>query len=277
MIAQDALREAVARLKQAGVPDPVRDARVLLTHSMGIEPGRLTLCLHDELTKEQANRFDTAIDRRSKREPVSHILGRRAFFGRTFKVSADVLDPRPETEILVEEALKHRFHNVLDLGTGSGCILLSLLAERPEAAGVGVDLSKAALKVAAENAAGLGLEDRSALFGSNWFDTVEGRFDLIVSNPPYIDEAEWHTLDPEPRQWEPKQALTPGADGLAPYRIIAANAGRFLTSGGLVMVEIGWQQGASVTQIFIEAGFQNVGIVQDLDGRDRVVTAKSGT
>lgn len=275
MIAQAALREAIVRLKEAGVQDPAIDARLLLAHAMGIGSDRLTLHSGDELTRAQSQAFSANVDRRVQRQPVSQIIGSRAFFGRHFAVTQDVLDPRPETEILVLEALKIPFKSVLDIGTGSGCILLTLLAERLEICGTGVDISPAALQVAENNASALGVSERSELYASDWFDAVEGKFDLIVSNPPYIDEAEWHTLDPEPRKWEPKQALTPGADGLQPYRIIADNARKHLSRCGQLMVEIGWRQGPDVAAIFANAGLQKVRIEQDLDGRDRVIIAQN--
>jgi release factor glutamine methyltransferase len=271
MTAQAALVAGVRRLREAGVPDPARDARWLLAHAMGIAPDRLTLHLPDDLPPEAAARFGAALDRRCKRQPVSQITGTRLFLGRAFNVTPDVLDPRPETETLVLAALEQPFSRVLDLGTGSGCILLSLLAENPAATGLGVDLSEAALKVAERNAKVLGVADRANLCQSDWFHAVTDTFDLIVSNPPYIDDAVWQTLDPEPRLWEPKTALTPGPDGLAPYRLIAERAPAHLAPGGRLLVEIGYDQGPSVATLFQTAGFADVAILPDMDGRDRCV------
>lgn len=271
MTAQAALVAGVRKLREAGVPDPARDARWLLAHAMGIAPDRLTLHLPDDMLPEAAARFDAALDRRCQRQPVSQITGTRLFLGRAFHVTADVLDPRPETETLVLAALEQPFSRVLDLGTGSGCILLSLLAENPAATGLGVDLSKAALQVAERNADALGVADRATLRPSDWFETVTGTFDLIVSNPPYIDEAVWQTLAPEPRLWEPKTALTPGPDGLAPYRLIAAQAPAFLAPGGRLLVEIGYDQGPAVAALFRAGGLSDVAILPDMDGRDRCV------
>lgn len=275
MTAQAALRDAVARLKAAGVPDPARDARLLLAHAMEIGMDRLTLHLGDELALSQASAFAALVGQRVLRQPVSQIIGRREFFGYSYKVTPQVLDPRPETETLVIEALQVPFNTVLDVGVGSGCLLLTLLKERPEARGLGIDVSDGALTVAAENARTLGLSQRAVLKKSDWFNSVEGRFDLITSNPPYIDEEEWLTLEPEPREWEPKHALTPGKDGLEPYRILATHAPNHLTSKGHLMVEIGWQQGPAVSEIFTNAGLQNVRVVRDLDGRDRVIVAQN--
>jgi len=271
MTAQSALVAAVQSLKAAGVDDPARDARRLLCHALDIDSSRLTLALGEEMTKDAKKLFGDLITRRITREPVSQILGYRDFYGQRFEVTRDVLDPRPETETLVETVLGLDFQTILDIGTGSGCILLSLLATRVGSTGMGVDVSQSALTVAKRNAQALGLFERVEFAHSNWFEAVEGLFDVIVSNPPYIDEKEWETLEPEPKDWEPKFALTPGVDGLAPYRVIAAVAPRHLTKDGWLAVEIGWRQGDAVKDIFEDSGFSDVRVIQDLGGRDRVV------
>ena len=271
MTAQSALVAAVQSLKAAGVDDPARDARRLLCHALDIDSSRLTLALGEEMTKDAKKLFGDLITRRITREPVSQILGYRDFYGQRFEVTRDVLDPRPETETLVETVLGLDFQTILDIGTGSGCILLSLLATRVGSTGIGVDVSQSALTVAKRNAQTLGLLERVEFAHSNWFEAVEGLFDVIVSNPPYIDEKEWETLEPEPKDWEPKFALTPGVDGLAPYRVIAAVAPRHLTKDGWLAVEIGWRQGDAVKEIFEDSGFSDVLVIQDLGGRDRVV------
>ncbi|WP_323020183.1 peptide chain release factor N(5)-glutamine methyltransferase [Pararhodobacter sp.] len=271
MILREALAQAVQRLDAAGIADAPRDARLLLAHALGIAPDRLTLVLRDPAGAEQAV-FGEAIARRAAREPVSHITGRRLFWGRAFHVTADVLDPRPETETLIAEALGAPFTRLLDLGTGSGAILLTLLAERPAARGLGCDLSPAALAVAEGNAATLGLSGRAEFRQGDWFGPVEGRFDLIVSNPPYIAEAEMAGLAPEVLR-EPRMALTPGGDGLDAYRAIARGAGAHLTPGGRLMVEIGPTQGAAVAGLMAAAGLQGIALHPDFDGRDRVVSA----
>lgn len=268
-----ALAAAVARLRDAGVADPPRDARRLMAHALGLAPDRLSIDMPAELTGATAATFEAAIARRAAREPVSHILGHRLFWGRSFEVTPDVLDPRPETEILVAEALRHPFDRVLDLGTGSGCILLSLLADRPSARGMGVDLGQGALAVAARNRDRLGLSDRADLRLSDWYDAVEGRFDLIVSNPPYIGADEMAGLAPELAH-EPVMALSPGEDGLAAYRVIAAGAAAHLVPGGRLLVETGWRQGAAVREIFRETGLEDVALTRDFEGRERVVSAR---
>jgi release factor glutamine methyltransferase len=274
MTGAEALREAVVRLRAAGVEAPARDARILLAHALGVDRGRLTLVLPEELPQKARARFEAAIAARTARQPVAQITGRRAFFGRDFKITPQVLDPRPETEALVRACLDLPFENLLDLGTGSGCILLSLLAERAGARGLGVDASQAALKVARENARALGLEGRARFALSDWFEAVEGRFGLIVSNPPYVSAAEMRALAPELRTWEPPEALTPGGDGLAAYRAIVPRAPAHLSPGGWLAVEIGARQGAEVSALFRQAGFEDVCTLPDLDGRDRVVTGR---
>jgi release factor glutamine methyltransferase len=272
-LASEALRAAIARLTAAGVPDAPRDARRLLAHAMGLPADRVTLHLSDPLDPAQFARLEQAVAARTQRQPVSQITGLRRFWGRDFRVTPDTLDPRPETEILVAEALAQPFRRILDLGTGTGCILLSCLADQPAATGLGVDLSPAALAVAAGNAATLGLSERADFALSDWFSAVEGRFDLIVSNPPYIAADEMPALAPDVRDWEPHLALTPGGDGLSPYRRIAAAAPAHLTPGGRLLVEIGPTQGQAVAGMFRAAGLTGVRIQPDLDGRDRVVVA----
>jgi release factor glutamine methyltransferase len=201
-------------------------------------------------------------------------VGARAFWGREFRVTRDVLDPRPETETLVALALAEPFARVLDLGTGSGCILVTLLAERPGAQGVGTDISPQALLIAGENAARHGVEGRVVLTPSDWFADIGGRYDLIVSNPPYIAEGEMAGLAPEVRDFEPRGALTDEGDGLGAYRVLAAGAPGHLAPGGRLLVEIGPTQGAAVSRLFAEAGLERVAVHPDLDGRDRVVAAR---
>ena len=273
MKAQDALRRAVPLLRDAGIEDGSRDARVLLAHALGIGHDRLTLKLQDEMTGPQAALYDAALAARIARQPVAQITGRRLFWGLSFRVTRDTLDPRPETETLVAEALREPFLKVLDLGTGTGCILLSCLKGMPMARGLGTDISDAALQVAVGNTRDLGLEARARFRKSDWFAQVTGAFDLIVSNPPYIAAEEMPALAPEVRDWEPHLALTPGGDGLDAYRAIARGAGARLMPGGRLLVEIGPTQGSAVAGLFRQAGLGDVRVLPDMDGRDRVVAA----
>lgn len=273
MTGAEALRGAIAHLRAAGVEDAPRDARLLLAHAAGIAPDRLTLHLADPLAAEVVARFDAAVAARAARQPVSQITGQRQFWGRSFRVTQDTLDPRPETEALVAEAVSRPFLKMLDLGTGTGCILLSCLGSMPMASGLGVDISPAALAVAEGNAQALGLAGRARFALSDWFSAVTGRFDLIVSNPPYIAAEEMAALSPEVRDWEPHLALTPGGDGLDAYRAIARGAPARLIAGGRLMVEIGPSQGQAVAGLFSRAGLEAIRILPDMDGRDRVVVA----
>jgi release factor glutamine methyltransferase len=263
--------EAVRQLAAAGVPDPQRDVQRLF--DWALEQGRAA---GGAQSREAPNgttlaAFRHAIDARAARRPVSRITGLRAFWKHDFAISDAVLDPRPDTETLVELALGEPFATVLDLGTGSGCILLSLLAERPGATGLGTDISAGALGVARDNAARLGV-GRADFALSDWFAEVHGVFDLIVSNPPYIAASEIAGLAPEVRH-DPSIALTPGGDGLDAYRAIARDAGRHLAPGGRLLVEIGSEQGAAVSALFEAAGLADLAVHADINGKDRVVSA----
>lgn len=271
-----ALVQAVRDLRAAGVPDAAGDARVLLAHAAKIAPDRLTLHLPDAAAADVLARFGLLIRRRAAREPVSHLTGGRLFWGRRFIVTPDVLDPRPETETLVAEALRLPFQRVLDLGTGSGAIVLSLLADQVGAVGLGVDLSAPALEIAQRNADALGLTGRCTFAHGAWFAPVSGQFDLIVSNPPYITEAEMADLSPEVQRYEPHLALTPGGDGLDAYRAIAAGVAAHLAPAGRLLLEIGPTQAAAVVQLLAQAGLVQIRVLPDLDGRDRVVAAQAG-
>ncbi len=275
MRGSDLLAQGTARLAGEDIPDPGRDARRLLSHVLKVPPGRLTLVLPEPVDPEQELVYLTLIERRADHVPVSHLVGRRMFYGRDFLVTPEVLDPRPETETLIEVALAQPFSTVLDLGTGSGCILLTLLSERETAVGIGTDLSAEALNVAMWNRNALGLESRAALEEGSWYEPLRGStesFDLIVSNPPYIAVNEMPFLTPEVRDHEPRLALTDEADGLTAYHAILEGYSSWLAPGGRLVVEIGAAQGMAVSQLFAQAGLRKVRVVPDIDGRDRVVT-----
>lgn len=268
---------ATRQMTAAGVPDAGRDARRLLAHVLKVPAGRLTLFLPEDVAADLEGAFNVLVERRCERVPVSHLIGRRMFYGREFLVTPEVLDPRPETETLIEAALAGPFERVLDLGTGSGCILLTLLAERDGCVGLGVDLSPEALNVAFWNRNALGLDGRAAFEAGSWYDPLAGqseRYDLIVSNPPYIALNEMPDLSPEVRDYEPRLALTDEADGLTAYRLIVAGAPAHLEDGGRILVEIGPTQGAAVSAMMVTSGFTQVSVIPDLDGRDRVVSGK---
>ena len=272
------LAAAVARLADAGIETPRTDVRLLLAHALGLAPDRLvtelSVIMPVPLPPDAAARFAVSLAARAARQPVSQIVGGRQFWGRWFCVTPDVLDPRPETEVLVAEALAAPFERALDLGTGSGAILLSLLADRPGATGLGLDLSDAALGVARRNAVALGLAERADFATSDWYDAAGmGQFDLIVANPPYLAEAEIADLAPEVRAWEPHLALTPGGDGLQALRVILAGARAHLAPGGRILCEIGPTQGAAVLALAQASGLDQARLLADFDGRDRVLIA----
>lgn len=267
------LADASKRLAQAGVVGGAGDARRILAHALGIDPARLTMHLGDDVTPDDLRHFNDLIARRMTHQPVSQIIGKREFWGRMFRVTPDVLDPRPETETIISQCLNVESSSILDLGTGSGCILVTLLAEWPKATGTGADISPDALKVAMLNARELGVNDRARFVCSDWFSQIDGQFNLIVSNPPYITAEEMKSLAPDVLNHEPHLALSPGGDGLDPYRILAKQSGAYLTSGGRILVEFGWRQADAVQKIFADQGWENIDCHQDLSGHTRCLCA----
>lgn len=268
---RDMMREAVGRLAAAGVDGAPRDARLLLAHALGIEPVDVIMRETDAVDPVALTAFEGLVQRRIAGEPVSRIRGWREFYGRRFTVTADVLDPRPETELLVEQgvACLPQGGRVLDLGVGSGCILVSILAERADATGVGVDLSPKALAVAQRNASGLNVADRVAFIEGSWDAPLDGGFDLVVSNPPYIPEVDIAGLAVDVREYDPRMALTPGGDGLGPYRAILAAMPGWLKPGGCIGFEFGIEQAASLTMLMRQAGLSEIAVHRDLAGIER--------
>ena len=265
------------RLTAAQVDSPVIDARLLVEAACGVT--RLDIVTDPQrlVSDEQLAILDGYVERRARREPVSRILGRKGFWKIMVGVGPHVLSPRPESEVIVEQVLaafpEGMAFNVLDLGVGSGAILLAIVAERPAAKGLGVDVSEEALANARENAANLGLEGRIALLRGDWTTGLaDASFDVVVSNPPYIETAVIDTLDPEVREHDPRLALDGGPDGLDAYRTLAPEILRVLKPGAPFFVEIGSDQKVAVEGLFREAGAQGVATIQDLSARDRVVT-----
>jgi release factor glutamine methyltransferase len=258
------------------VESPAIDARLLLEAAAPVSRADILADPHRVLDAEAFARFDAFVARREAREPVSQILGRKGFWTLMLNVSPGVLTPRPETESLLDVVLPafppERAFSVLDLGVGSGAILLSILAERPKAKGLGVDVSEEALAVARDNAANLGLERRLALLRGDWTSGLgDASFDLVVANPPYIPTAEIETLAPEVRDHDPRLALDGGADGLDAYRRLAPEILRVLRPNGRFAVEIGPGQADAVKGLFAEAGARDLASHRDLGNRDRVV------
>lgn len=266
------------RLEAAGVDSPVIDARLLLEAGAGV--GRVDIVTDPRrpMSADQVAAVEALLRRREAREPIGHILGRKGFWTMDFAVNADVLSPRPETELLVEVAMetlpKGWPARVLDLGVGSGAILLSVLAERPHSTGVGVDASEAALAVARANAARHGLSDRATLQLGDWAEGIEGPFDLILSNPPYIPSGDIAGLEPEVAKWEPRLALDGGPDGLEPYRRIMAELPRLLAPGAAFAFEVGRGQAEAVQALAEAQGLTTTTPRMDLAGIPRVVAGR---
>lgn len=266
--------------RRAGIETAELDARIFAEAAFGMD--RLTLVNRerDAATAEQLRGLEALAQRRLKGEPVARIIGERGFWGLSFKLNDATLVPRPETEMLVQRGLEIlgplAEPKMLDLGTGSGCIPVALLTELSNLSAVAVDLSKEALDMARFNARRHAVIERFEPRQGSWFDPVEAgeRFDLIVSNPPYIESAAIETLMVEVRDHDPRLALDGGPDGLRPYRAIARDAAAHLTAEGVVLLEIGTGQGEDVTDIFAEAGFNRVTVEQDLAGHERMVVAR---
>jgi release factor glutamine methyltransferase len=279
------LNEMMAHLRNhfmvAGVEDPMTEARILVGGIMGLSRSDFITRGEDHIPLEHEIEINAASGRRVHGEPIYRILGKREFYGLELKISKDTLDPRPDTEILVDLVLdlvrdrKDAPLDILDLGIGTGAICLALLANLPQARATGTDLAQGALDTAAENAALNELSARFRTVRSNWFETLFGRYDVIVSNPPYIRSDIVPTLDREVREHDPLLALDGGADGLDAYRAIAAGAGAFLKPDGIIAVETGFDQKSPVRKIFETAGFEQVATAKDLAGNDRAQAFKA--
>jgi len=270
-----ALAEAKRRLRAAGVEAARRDARLLLADLLG-EGGIATVMAwpERELESEVVAAFSERVGRRAAREPVARILGRREFWSLPLRIGPETLDPRPDSETLVAGLLRDLSDRtaplrLLDLGTGSGCLLLALLSELPAARGLGIDRSESALAVARANARDLGLAERAAFRLGDWCEGLEGRFDLLVCNPPYIPAAEIEALEPEVARWDPRGALDGGADGLEPYRRILPRLQALMAPGGRAAFEHGPGQGKAIAALLPSAGFWRQEELCDLAGRRR--------
>jgi release factor glutamine methyltransferase len=280
------LSQGASRLARAGIESARLDAEVLLADALALTREQLLAAAHAPLGAEQAERCEALLLRRLRREPVAYITGRREFWSLDFQVTGAVLIPRPETERLIEAALllgaqmaSHKPLRVLDIGTGSGAIAVSLAKEMATALICATDIAPAALAVARHNALRHRVAHRLRFFCSDMLAALSekrARFDLLVSNPPYIRRAEIGKLEPEVRDWEPRGALDGGADGLNFYRLIAAQAWRYLNSNGAIVLEIDAAMGFAVAALFQQAErYREVAILQDYAGRDRVVVARA--
>ncbi|TSE05152.1 peptide chain release factor N(5)-glutamine methyltransferase [Mesorhizobium intechi] len=278
------LRGARARLMAAGVGDPALDARLIVEHFSGTTRTQAIANPARMIDSNAIAAIDAALRRRAGGEPVHRILGYREFYGLRLSLSPETLEPRPDTETLVEAVLpfvkataaREGSCRILDLGTGTGAISLALLSAVPAATATGVDISAGALATAARNAGELGLGARFTTVQSDWFEKVSGRYHVIAANPPYIPSRDVGNLQDEVRDFDPRQALDGGVDGLNPYRIIAAEAARFLEAESRIAVEIGHTQRNEVTDIFKAAGYASVAALRDLGGNDRVLVFQWG-
>ena len=226
---------------------------------------------NEEVDHEVSELLADWFGQRERRRPVSQIIGYRCFYDSEFTVNSDVLDPRPDSEVLVDAGRRQRPGRILDLGTGTGCLLLSILKDLPCATGIGIDLSESALEVARSNCRQLGLCNRARFIRSDWFSSVRGRFDLIVANPPYLSESEYDHSPPELTDWEPQLALTSGGDGLEAYRTIAAGAGTHLAPLGRLVLEIGFGKLRPVRQIAEQSALRIEEVIHDLADRPRAL------
>lgn len=271
------LDRAARDLAAAGLEDPRAEARALFAALLG---GRSALLDGERrLDAATADRLAAAVARRAAREPLGRILGRREFWSLDFTLTPATLEPRPDSETLVQAVLdrlpeRHRPRRLLDLGTGSGCLLLALLSELPAAWGLGLDIAPQAATTAAANARSLGLGGRAAFLVDDWGRALSGGFEVVLSNPPYIASADLPQLAPEVRCHDPARALDGGSDGLAAYRRLLPEAARLLLPGGLLALEIGHEQGPAVTGLAASAGFQALECLADLAGRPRVVLGR---
>lgn len=281
---RQALAEAALSLTEAGVETPALDARLLLMHASGLSLERLTSEPERALSRSERETFMRMLARRRSREPIAYILGRRDFW--TFELFVDnaALVPRPESETVIEAVLAEVLKTekgcaapfrVLDLGTGTGCLLLALLSELPRAWGLGIDVSARALALARENAAQLGLAARTAFLRGDWLSGIDGAFDIVVCNPPYIPTRDIEGLAPEVKRYEPRLALDGGADGLDAYRNIIAALRKIVARDGLVALEAGDEQAHAVEKLLRAAGFSDIVQMSDLAGKPRVVVARA--
>jgi len=269
--AGEAIVRASARLAAAGIAESRREARLLLALSLALPSASLPLLPEREIAPAAAARFESLLERRLRREPYSRIAGKREFWSLDFALSPDTFDPRPDSETLIETALAHipergRPLEILDLGTGTGALLLALLSELPNATGIGVDILPSAVAQARRNAATLGLSDRARFISSDWGAALDRQVDLLLANPPYIQSGDIPSLAPEVADFDPPQALDGGADGLAAYRAIAGQIGRLLRPAGIAVFEIGAGQAAEVEAIMTAAGWERIDVRADLAG-----------
>ena len=268
------LSDVTLKLSISKIDNAARDARILVAHALGIPKSQLALNTNENVPEETRSSLEKLISRRINREPIAKILGKRQFWGRTFFINEDVLDPRGDTETLIDYVIDRPVRSVLELGTGSGVIAISLACEWKEVHVVATDISEAALFVAQKNAKYFNVQDKIDFLKSDWFEAIEGKFDLIISNPPYIGLSEISEISQEVLNYDPDLALFAGCYGLDSYERIIPNVTKFLRPGGIVVLEIGASQSDSVKTLMNSSGLSEVKTFKDLAGKDRLVTAK---
>jgi release factor glutamine methyltransferase len=271
------LIEASKKLKKSGNDENLRDAKKILAFVLNCDYQELNRLSYCDVSGEKIDFLNSLIRDRVNKKPISKILGRRMFYKGDFIINEEVLDPRPETEGVVSIGLKEKFGTVLDLGVGSGCILISLLKDNLISTGLGVDISMACLEASSLNAVRSDVSNRARFVLSNWFENINEKFDLIVSNPPYISETEFENLDDDVKCYDPKVALISGKDGLDAYRVIVKEASKYLNDKGRVVLEIGCSQSDAVKELFLLNGFADVRTWKDINGKDRIVSARLRT
>jgi len=274
----DAITSAIQQLKDASIDNPPLDARFLIMHALGFDRTQLLVQSERLLTEDEVSRIQALINRRVTHEPVARIMGEREFWGLAFGLNEATLDPRPDSETLIEMALKPIINRdeslrLLDLGTGTGCLLLALLHELSNATGLGIDTAPRAIEQAETNAKRLGLEKRAAFRVNNWLENIDEVFDLIISNPPYIAQKDIPTLMPEVREYDPALALNGGEDGLIAYRHLIPQLPRYLKANGRVVFEVGKDQAEPIAALLKRNEFKDITSRHDLGGIERCITA----
>ena len=268
------LSDVTLKLSISKIDNAARDARILVAHALGIPKSQLAQNTNENVPEETRSSLEKLISRRINREPIAKILGKRQFWGRTFFINEDVLDPRGDTETLIDYVIDRPVRSVLELGTGSGVIAISLACEWKEVHVVATDISEAALIVAQKNSKYFNVQDKIDFLKSDWFEAIEGKFDLIISNPPYIGLSEIFEISQEVLNYDPHLALFAGSYGLDAYERIIPDVTKFLRPGGIVVLEIGASQSDSVKTLMNSSGLSEVKTFKDLAGKDRLVTAK---
>ena len=277
-----ALDVARRRLREAGIEDANREARLLLGHATGLDAATIIGYPDRYLTPEDASAMTAVVTDRARRRPMAQVIGSREFWSLPFRVTEATLDPRPDSESVIHAVLdqvrdRTARYRVLDLGTGTGCLLLAVLRELPNATGMGTDISADAIAVAAWNADRLDLRNRARFSVGEWDRALSGRFDIIVSNPPYIPTDDIDRLAPEISHFEPRQALDGGEDGLAAYRALSTALAKLMAEDGFAAIEIGSGQRAPVESIFRRAGLSATSVVDDLAGISRCLVVRINT